>query len=171
VWFLKIIFLDVDGVLNTNRYSKEQIQKNNGRFKFEMIFNFDPRAMENLKEIVDSTNAYIVISSTWRLGHDDEEDEYWTNLIKNLKEYDLDKKVIGITPIIPIRCDTEIMQVTRGDEIMRWLNENSNKKIEKFAIIDDENLIKGPLKNYLVRCNSYYGITKGTKKKVIDLLS
>lgn len=169
---MKIIFLDVDAVLNTNRYSKYQIQKNNGRFEFEMVFNFDSVAMINLKEIIDITNAYIVISSTWRLGHDDKEDEYWTNLIKNFKEYDLDKKIIGITPIIPVTCDTDILKETsRSDEIMRWLRENSDKKVEKFIIIDDENCINGPLKNYLVRCNPHYGITPGIKKKVIEILS
>ncbi|WP_205961074.1 HAD domain-containing protein, partial [Paramuribaculum intestinale] len=63
-----VIFLDFDGVLNT-----EQCQ---ARLAVEGMPNkdawgplFDQRAVENLRRIIDATDAAIVISSSWRYAH------------------------------------------------------------------------------------------------------
>jgi len=53
---MKIIFLDIDGVLNVIPQ---------GRDKYGMIFH--PEFVENLKYIIEQTNAKIVISSSWRI--------------------------------------------------------------------------------------------------------
>ena len=55
---MKVIFLDIDGVLN---YSgcKEKIGG---------IFFVNDERIKILKEIIDKTNAKIVLSSTWRSG-------------------------------------------------------------------------------------------------------
>lgn len=47
---MRLIFLDVDGVLNKSHGKDE----------------FDPLMMKNLKHIVDSSGSEIVISSDWR---------------------------------------------------------------------------------------------------------
>ena len=164
---MKIIFLDINGVLNTERYIEEQIKRNNGEFEYGMQFNFDPAAMENLKEIIDKTDAYIVISSTWRYGCGEEGDEYWLNLMKNLGKYNLDNRVIGVTPF----DHGGSVWLTREEEIMMWLKENSDKNVEKFVIIDDSRCIDGALGKYVVRCHQYYGITKCIREKVIDILT
>lgn len=49
---MKVIFLDIDGVLNTDRYLKILKKQNGGVSYYGMEFNFDPRAMRNLKEII-----------------------------------------------------------------------------------------------------------------------
>jgi hypothetical protein len=60
---LKVIFLDVDGVLNSR-----------GKWAGCDLANLtdsgtriDPLAVARLKRIVDATDAKIVVSSTWRL--------------------------------------------------------------------------------------------------------
>ena len=61
----KIIFLDFDGVLNTEYYQnylmskREQWQDGHGAF-------FDPEAVQQLKRIIEATNADIVIESSWK---------------------------------------------------------------------------------------------------------
>lgn len=58
---LKIIFLDVDGVINTNRNHFTKL---------------DEIALEYLKIIIESTGAKIVISSSWRTGSLEETKKY-----------------------------------------------------------------------------------------------
>ncbi len=63
-WFMrKIIFLDIDGVLNTRdwhcRMTKDTTHD-------EFGFAFDPITVSNLANIIDETGAVIVISSSWK---------------------------------------------------------------------------------------------------------
>ena len=61
----KVIFLDFDGVLNTEYYQGflmyhgKTWQDQYGAF-------FDPEAILQLKRIIDATNADIVIESSWK---------------------------------------------------------------------------------------------------------
>ena len=52
----KILFLDIDGVLNTGSHLSQD--------KYGDGFN--PKAVANLAKIVDATGADIVISSSWK---------------------------------------------------------------------------------------------------------
>ncbi|MEE6452661.1 HAD domain-containing protein [Gottfriedia acidiceleris] len=99
---MKIIFLDIDGVLNTDR----QIRLNN----LEQIDNikFDPIAMKNLKIIVDESKANIVITSTWRV-HRQDNGYLWREIIRNFEMYNLDTNILlDITPVIDTNMKTEL---------------------------------------------------------------
>lgn len=62
----KIIFLDIDGVLNTERQHDRCV--NEGITPVDGFgYAFDPIAVANLKRIVEETGADIVISSSWKL--------------------------------------------------------------------------------------------------------
>ena len=61
---MKVIFLDVDGVLNSN-YS-HSISTNEKGWMWDEISDFH---LEKLKRIVDETDAKIVLSSSWRVYH------------------------------------------------------------------------------------------------------
>ncbi len=63
---MKIIFLDVDGVLNCHNTFKKQHEKyiKTGIWEIEIELS----KVKLLKQIVDNTNAKIVLSSTWRLS-------------------------------------------------------------------------------------------------------
>ena len=54
---MKLIFLDIDGVLNVIPQ---------GHDDFGGIFH--PEFIENLKHIIEETDAKIVVSSSWRHG-------------------------------------------------------------------------------------------------------
>ena len=56
---MKIVFLDIDGVLNSLNYRRRMGMQ----YFSDMI---DRRKMPLLKKIVEATNAKIVLSTTWR---------------------------------------------------------------------------------------------------------
>lgn len=59
----KVIFLDIDGVLNT-KWWYTQMNRNTPKDKYG--YAFDPKAVANLRRIVEETGADIVISSSWK---------------------------------------------------------------------------------------------------------
>ena len=61
----KYLFLDFDGVLNTDRYAKRLRKEGIDPFD-EFGAMFDPDTISNLRSIVEQTDCKIVLSSTWR---------------------------------------------------------------------------------------------------------
>ena len=91
---MNIIFLDVDGVLNSTNKLIEVYNKTKKQHS-GYSYPFDEKCLENLKTLVNKTNSKIVISSTWR------KNEKGRRILLNaLKEYELDKEIIGYTPIL-----------------------------------------------------------------------
>ena len=84
----KIIFLDIDGVLNT-KYWYSQMDRNTPKDQYGYMF--DPISVGNLAKIVRETGADIVISSSWKsLG--------LSTLLDMWSDRNLPGRVIDITP-------------------------------------------------------------------------
>jgi hypothetical protein len=64
---VKAIFLDIDGVLNT-MYTEGRVTGS------KLIIGIEDRFVELLKQIVDATDAVIVLTSTWKLFLNDRDD-------------------------------------------------------------------------------------------------
>ena len=98
---MKVIFLDVDGVLNSKDDLLIYRAKNNitGCILYAEV---EDRPLKLLKEIIDKTNAKIVVSSSWRVCCDRSGKEsifgnkLYTKLINRLSDYDIE--VYDITP-------------------------------------------------------------------------
>lgn len=60
----KLIFLDIDGVLNSVDWAKRCEERYPKKNPFD---DFDPIAVAHLKALVELSKAEIVVSSTWRL--------------------------------------------------------------------------------------------------------
>ena len=84
----KVLFLDIDGVLNT-KWWYTQMDRNTHKDKYG--YAFDPNAVANLKKIIDETGADIVISSSWKCFGLSELEEMW-------QDRGLPGKLIDITP-------------------------------------------------------------------------
>lgn len=120
----KIIFLDVDGVLN---YYKFHLTN-------EKIVSVSEDCVENLKSLIQKTKAKVVLSSTWRF---------------HKSRIDLLEKTIGIKfyDILPddtvrdsegnaIKDNNGYMQwLTRGQLIKNWLSLHDHSK---YIILDDD---------------------------------
>ena len=110
---MKVIFLDVDGVLN----SQQLFEKSEDA----QLISVDEENIKNLKKIVDATGAKIVLSSSWRYGwaeHSDAVQDWCQILVDILAKYDL--KIIDKTEYLS--------SGRREDEIKEHLKEAKNIK-------------------------------------------
>ena len=143
---LKVLFLDIDGVLNSHQY-KFKYGLRNGHIMF-------PEHIEVLKYIIDNVkDLKIVISSTWRHNHSlDYFKEFFVNF--------------GISMSV-VYDKTPSMSSIRGEEIEEWLKHN---EVESFAILDDDSDM-GHLIDNLIQTNGNYDLTYYEASSVICLLN
>ena len=126
---MKVIFLDVDGVLNSEEDLKIYREKN-GITGCILYDNVEERPLKLLKQIVDVTGAVVVLSSSWRLGYGKTESIFGGRLYEKVRSA-LEANGMEIYDITP-----HIVGAQRGDEIKQWL---SNKQdVESFVILDDD---------------------------------
>jgi hypothetical protein len=158
---MKLLFLDVDGVLNDGYRGYPFLVETHLRL---------------LKYIIEETKAQIVLSSNWRLFN-----EYRGVLMPKLIEHGIvEKDVFGSTPDL----DLDHLPL-RPREILQWIRDNTgicpwqkNKELPQvlqFVVLDDRNLVKElygqSLQGKFVQTNGQIGLTMEIAKKVIDLLN
>ena len=149
---MNIIFLDVDGVLNSIKGLIESYQINKRPYS-GYDYPFDERCLNNLKRIVLETNSYLVITSTWRMHEIGK-----SILLAKLKEYELDTRVIGYTDILHKR---------RGEEIKAYLNK-LDKEVN-YIILDDDNDFES-LEEHLIQTNYEVGLTEKDQEEAVKKL-
>ena len=147
---MKRIFLDIDGVLNNQRWLAQQ-----HNFK-----SFSPYNVAALNLILKATGAEIVISSNWRL--------YPYDFHTLFKRQGIEGKIIGFTPSINEIQNGIFRSVIRGDEIMAYLEANE-KPGERFVILDDDDDM-GILSPRLVQTNPANGLTEADARRAIEML-
>lgn len=104
----RILFLDIDGVCNNTR----TIERFNG------FLGIDHKLVTLVNQIVNATECVIVLSSTWRLSLDFQEEVRRAGI-----------KFVDRTDNLP---------GSRGDEVNAWLQRNTGLT-ERYAILDDVN--------------------------------
>lgn len=123
----KYIFLDIDGVLNSNFFFIERSQSDRWKEAYEKypqeiahgVCSIDEKAVTRLNKIIKETGAKIVVSSTWR------HDPYLQEIFN----------VVGIeTPILDVT--PSLKSRVRGEEIQAWLDKISEPY--KYVILDDD---------------------------------
>ena len=152
---MKLIFLDVDGVLNTNTTTKllECCQE----LKF-----VDTRKVLRLRELVERTGAKIVLSSTWRFGALPNafflEREALRELVAEFRRLRC-PLWFDVTPYLP--------HAKRWQEINAWLITHD---VEDFIILDDVGEELKPFADKLVLTNPNKGFTKERMEFAIQML-
>lgn len=161
---MKVIFLDIDGVLNHELWFKNWIKykkENINTIEKERRW-FDPRCIELLNRLVRETNAKIVISSSWRLGSSLED------LTNKLKSVGLVADIIAKTP--KLEFERVGKTVPRGNEIAYWMEFTKNK-IESYVILDDDSDMLLSQANNFIKIDTYCGITHNTVNKAKLILN
>ena len=158
----RLIFLDIDGVLNTRR-SMQQMSGPNSMMRGYTGLSFDLEAVQWLNYIVDNSQADIIITSSWKYKGLETMRNMWT-------EYAMHGYVKDITPSIQMRRDLFCM---RGMEILKWLSDNypEVKEQPRYVIIDDGDDFLPEQAEMLVRTNAEVGITKEDAAKAINILT
>jgi len=175
---MKVIFLDIDGVLNVEVYivafwdickrinlarpeanllRLESIRDDYGNL-------FCPMATNRLAWIISATEAKIVISSTWRMSGLTTMQDMW-------KHRELAGEVIDITPVNRNRVNDLSFNERneRGHEIKQWLT--AHPEVEQYVIFDDDDdMLPEQLDNF-IQTDEVYGITLKDAEKAIKILT
>jgi hypothetical protein len=113
---MKVLFLDIDGVLNNKKYINK-VESGNA---------LDPRCIMHLNHIIDMTGCKVVVSSAWRLYHT------WPELLSILENAGVNTKTfIGVTRNLFHKF------LSRDDEILDWLQNNTTEDV-KYVVLDDQ---------------------------------
>jgi hypothetical protein len=151
---MKVIFLDVDGVLNNN--------KCNERLSLDNLL--------VLKEIVNKTQCMIVISSTYKLMNSSM--DYLWSVFEKLEI----QRNIHTIKEFPSTFDLLDSGGDRSDEIMQTLyNIKKMYNVYNWVAIDDGDLLNNnqsdKLINNFVKINPQEGLTKILSLKIIEILN
>ena len=161
---INILFLDIDGVLNSARFFKEEYEKwslngrpQEGAYKW-CRDKFQKSSIKELNRIIKKVpDLKIVISSSWKNN----------NTLYELKEKLF--KQAGINPDLVIDMTPNLGIIHRGKEIIEWLNHNKYNIIN-FVILDD-NTDMDELSDKLVKTTWAEGLTEKEADEIIKRLN
>lgn len=152
---MKVIFLDIDGVLNHEehfRWLHESGEATPLQSQYPWS-EFSPVSCKLLKEVIDETDAQIVVSSSWRLD----------GLAKINKLF----RFFGLPNAIDV---TPCLNTARGIEIDKWLSEHP--EVDKYVILDDDTDMLPKQMSFFVKTNpDEDGLNVECKYKVIEILN
>lgn len=151
---MKTIFLDFDGVLNNEKY---RITVDNYYDNF-----IDESRMPFLKQIVEATDAVIVLSTIWR--------SYWDDLDPQVAEDTQKINEVFAKYGLKIYSKTDFLGENRDLEISLWLLEN---KVSNYVIIDDRdfNWTKENRRHFVKTDDNKQGLDEETTKLAIEILN
>jgi hypothetical protein len=157
---MKVIFLDIDGVLNHENHYKWLMETDEPTplQRFYPYSEFNPESFRILNKIIDETDAKIVLSSSWRLDG--------INRMNSLFKYFGLPRIYDITPSL---CN-KFGSLCRGKEIDAWLNEHP--EVTKYVILDDDTDMEEHQLPFFIKTNPYKdGLNEEVKNKCIKILN
>lgn len=165
--FPNIVFLDIDGVLNSQLFYQERFRERSNRDTIitdEEIYlhdNIDKKAVSFLNNLCKDIDAKVVISSTWRKNRTVEDLQQLFKIVGGTfdiidKTLFLDMSHLAIGTSIP-----------RGFEIEVWLRSNINfdkhgmypYQFQRYVILDDDSDMLYVQRNNFFQTDSYCGLT------------
>lgn len=159
---MKVIFLDIDGVLNcfsdymvpskpTHEWDPSAMQK--------CGINLDlyPTQVRRVNKLIEKTGAKIVLSTSWRKG----DETWWNNLLITLEGFGLLPVIIGKIPDL---------RTSRGEEVQAYLDEHP--EVIQFVILDDINeFTEYNLLDNFIQTNYQLGIQDKDVERALEILN
>ncbi len=141
----KIIFLDIDGVLNSEKaYLRGDCKYVEWEWEDgtkEHHQSFCPVSKLYINHLIKITEAKVVISSTWRRSGLDFMKKVW-----DVEE--MAGEIIGITP--SFRGDVDGYTIPRGCEIEKWLEDKGFSHINWSEEKQQDVVEKSGIENYII---------------------
>ena len=154
---MKILFLDIDGVVNSQETFKARYERG-GKGRESDI---DPVLAQHVKNIVERTGCKVVLSSSWR-GSEEAEREIEERVCK----------LAGRTPRIHRPVGTGMEYCERGREIKSWMVSNAELvEITRYAIVDDDGDMLPEQQEHFFQTTNEKGITAEIAEKIIEHLN
>ena len=155
---MKVVFLDIDGVLNCE----------GSRSRCAGYRGIDDKKAENLAKIVKATGAKIVLISTWK---DDwrKTDKAYQGMMANYLDKKLKKQ--GLTALDKTRDYVSERYLSRGEGILEYL---TCHEVESYVVLDDFQFDYdscGLTGNYVKTDNYNGGLTEELAEKAIGILN
>jgi hypothetical protein len=137
---MRTVFLDIDGVLNSHAYDRERAPGEG---------NIDVTRLPLLRELIERTDAKVVLTSSWR--------EHWDPLGAQTDAVGEALAATFLRHGVPLYDRTPALDNNRPAEISAWLADHP--AVERFVILDDIKLGWGALDAYVVKTD--YRIGRG----------
>lgn len=162
---MKVLFLDIDGVLNSvqavhmyHRRNKDTIMQ-----EWNPYEEFCPLAVNNLVEVLEAVPTLkIVVSSTWRMGCTTVEDlqALFDVIPESHGRKVIQDRIIDRTP--------SFRKGPRGDEIKAWLERPASALVTTYAIVDDDGDMLTEQRPNFFQTNGYLGLMWDVGDKIIN---
>ena len=155
---MKVIFLDIDGVLNNQKHTVELCDNLLGREQYYEIMReigeipFDYRSCKLIQQLAMETGAKIVLYSTWRLN---------PASIDILSKY-AKIEIYDKTPCISV-------SYSRGLEIQQWLE--NHPMVTNYVIIDDDMDMLESQMSHFVHIDNMIGFIKENLVQCKEILN
>ena len=152
---MKVIFLDIDGVLNCSEYRQKKLKEGH----FSVVI--QPEHLNRLKKIVETADASIVLISSWR--------KFWKregNVDSAGKEIEQAFARAGLF----VADKTPMLQNgSRSHEVALWLEKRPY--VKQFVILDDNDFSWSKrLRKHWVKCPPDTGLTDRLAEMSIKVL-
>ena len=159
---MKVLFLDIDGVLNcmmpTPSDDHEWVDLDEWRY------GLNPQLVARLRFIIANTNCKIVVSSSWR-HHTNyapyQHDRNWRDVLSEMLHKTRDEVFAGET-------EYDYMG-RRGIEINQWLSEH---QVDAYCVVDDEvvDILPYVDNSKVVKTDMKVGLTIEDARRTINVL-
>jgi hypothetical protein len=142
---MRVVFLDIDGVLNRVGFQPEQI--------LGLRSWIEPALAARLCDVLRATGAVIVLSSDWRINRELPE------LRTELRAAGIDASLIGTTP--------DFRGQPRWREVEAWMVEHGLAR--DVMVILDDTYDMGPLRERFVRVSPLNGLDEPAAQAIVAL--
>lgn len=149
-----VVFLDIDGVLNSNFWCENnQREISNGTL-------IDKDKVKLLSSLIKATNAKIILHSAWRFWFDSHLKPLLNEAEKLVEIFQGEGLTIdGVTPDLTteeIRI-TKRFSLVKAEEILLWISEH--KDVQNWVVIDDLDLHNSEIEKHQIKTDNTIGLT------------
>ncbi|MDE5937673.1 MAG: hypothetical protein K2H37_01145 [Lachnospiraceae bacterium] len=161
----KVLFLDIDGVLNSNFWNdRHQTEISDGTL-------IDEEKIKLLALLVKETKAKIILHSGWRFWFDAELKPLCTKANKLVRQLERENLYIsGVTPDLTTEeiRKTRKFSLVKADEILLWIKLHNN--VTEWVVLDDLDLHNDQIRQHQVKTDPTIGLTLANVKQAVKIL-